>query len=171
MNNSTLFQAPETIQHASAIISPCGRYRYSLTRGNCDQKPVLFVMLNPSTADALEDDPTIRRCVGFAKSWSYDSIQVVNLFAWRATDPNNLPWKSVEAVGPENDDHINQHAKSAGLIVCAWGNHVSTSSRASHVIRLLKSSGVPVKCLGRNKSGTPKHPLYLASNTQLEDFI
>src|SRR5437870_4841901 len=106
----------------SAVISPCGKFRYRLTRQWGEGAALPFVMLNPSTADAEQDDPTIRKCVGFAKRMGYDGIEVVNLYAYRATKPADLK-KAGYPRGPENDRHIEaalveSHANS---VICAWG--------------------------------------------------
>ncbi|MHB8817167.1 MAG: DUF1643 domain-containing protein [Steroidobacteraceae bacterium] len=150
-----------------AIISACGLYRYTLSR---DWEPdffapeyhggrALFVMLNPSTADATEDDNTIRRCIAFAKSWGRDALDVVNLYAYRATLPDTL-WLVDDPVGPENDDHIERLAEDSKLIVCAWGRPGPQKDRAIHVRGLLENRG-PVHYLTLNKDGSPGHPLYL----------
>lgn len=152
---------------SGAIISDCGLYRYTLTR---DLDPdfddpayhggsVLWVMLNPSTADATENDPTIRRCIGFSKAWGRDFLHVVNLYAYRATLPNTL-WLVDDPVGPENDHHIERLAEDCNLIVCAWGTPGPDKDRAKHVRGLLENRG-PVHYLRLNKDGSPGHPLYL----------
>lgn len=148
-----------------AIISDCGNYRYVLTR-EIEQpirwnRPCLFVMLNPSTADAELDDPTIRRCVGFAKREGCTSLTVVNLFALRSTDPSNL-LSHPDPVGPDNDAHIQEQVlkHANGLIVGAWGAHKSTwklHQRAEYVVSMLGDA----YCLGKTTSGSPKHPLYI----------
>ena len=150
-----------------AYISECGKYRYTLTREWDDFKPaMLFVMLNPSTADATEDDPTIRRCVGFAKREGCGMIEVVNLFAWRATDPKELKTTD-EPIGARNDRVIQEAAEDADVIVCAWGTHGVLHKRNEEVISLLKATGKPVMCLGKTKDGHPKHPLYLSGQSPL----
>ena len=152
---------------SSAVISACGLYRYSLTR-EIDQSfdnpayhggGVLFVMLNPSTADATENDPTIRRCIGFSHAWGRDFLHVVNLYAYRATLPNTL-WLVDDPIGPENDKHIEQLAEDCNLTVCAWGSPGPDAQRAKHVRGLLENRG-PVYYLRLNKDGSPGHPLYL----------
>lgn len=150
-----------------AFISDCGLYRYSLTR---DLSPdfdapeyhggsVLWVMLNPSTADATADDPTIRRCKAYGTAWGRDRLDVVNLYAYRATMPNTL-WLVDDPVGPANDEHIEELAEAATLIVCAWGQPGPDKGRALHVRGLLENRG-PVHYLRLNKDGSPGHPLYL----------
>lgn len=147
----------------SAVISACGKYRYKLTRwwsADADGDHAVFIMLNPSTADATNDDPTIRRCIGFAQAWGCTSTTVVNLFAFRSTDPNALS-AAIDPVGPMNDGYILDAVKDSKFVVCAWGAHKSAVSRASHVLNLLRANSVDPKCLRMTKSGFPSHPLYL----------
>ena len=147
-----------------AVISPCRRFRYTLTREWDDDKPsVTFIMLNPSTADADQDDPTIRRCIGFAKSWGYGSLTVVNLFAWRATDPRQLV--TMDRIGPDNDDWIRRMCATHGtqLVVCAWGIHGALFDRGESVRGVLCFRDV--HHLGLTKGGHPRHPLYLKGDT------
>lgn len=161
---------------SGAILSPCGKYRYHLMREwNATLPRTLFVMLNPSTADASLDDPTIRRCMGFARSWGSGGIEVVNLFALRATDPEAL-WDHLSC----REDGINHDyvrgavdrvlAMRGGVIVAAWGAHATAEH--SIVQNFLRSVpvGTRVMCLGKTRKGAPKHPLYLAANTALETF-
>lgn len=151
-----------------AQISDCGRYRYRLFRcwdPGSVRMPLLWLMLNPSTADASIDDPTIKRCIGFSQGWGYGSLLVGNLYAFRSTDPDALLSLDYEtAVGPENDYHLDLMAQRAEKIVCAWGNP-----------GIKRRKGPPL-CpggwwhLGLTKSRQPKHPLYLRSDTQLAEF-
>jgi len=153
-----------------AHISDCGSYRYNLYRCWDRSKPFMaFVMLNPSTADASEDDPTIRRCMSFAKRENCGGIEVVNLFAYRATDPKQM--KSViDPVGPENDAYLHEVAMDDNkYIVCAWGAHGSHRGRDKEVLKLL-DIGSTIRHLGLTKAGQPKHPLYLKSDTPLQEF-
>lgn len=149
-----------------AIISDCGKYRYVLTRDiPCLlrwNRPCLFIMLNPSTADATMDDPTIRRCMGFAKSEGAAELTVVNLFALRATDPKEL-WKHPAPVGPDNDRHIKEQlaAHRIGVVIAAWGAHKKAAARAKAVIQMAVDAGVEMQCLGVSADGSPRHPLYL----------
>jgi hypothetical protein len=127
---------------------------------------VLFVMLNPSTADAAIDDPTIRKCKGFAKLWGFAYVAVANLYAFRATDPRDL-WKArAPIVGAENDSYIMSSALDALLVVCAWGAHAKDSSRVAAVRKILRDSGAPTVALGFSKSGHPRHPLMLSYDTE-----
>lgn len=155
----------------SAVISECGKYRYVLRRslGSIFRwyKPFLFVMLNPSTADASEDDPTIRRCIDFAKREGYTHLNVVNLFALRSTDPKELRYHD-DPVGPENDRYIEEEIRqhSYGAVCAAWGAHAFAKERAEWFL----SNYAPVFCLGQTQDGMPKHPLYLRKDTPLVEL-
>lgn len=152
-----------------AIIDPTGMYRYSLSRIWDHNLPkIAFVMLNPSTADHQEDDPTIRRCIGFAKDWGYGSMEVVNLFAYRATNPNELKICD-DPIGPDNDMHIQRVALQADRIVLAWGTKGELLGRDSEVKKMLPSFA-RVYCLDRSKDGHPKHPLYIPANCEPKIF-
>jgi len=139
-----------------ALLSEDRIYRYSLSRTWNTSKPyILFVGLNPSTADENKDDPTIRRCINYAKCWSYGGLWMANLFAYRATLPADLK-KVNEPVGLDNDMHITNLSKQADMTVIAWGNDGSYLGRDKQVLKLIKSP----MCLNINKSGQPSHPLY-----------
>lgn len=151
---------------SGAILSDCGKYRYQLWRTWDESKPkVLFIMLNPSTADASADDPTIRRCIGFAKAWGYGGIMVGNLFALRATDPQELKKIVFNEEhyfhADQNAQHLDKMAYQCKIIVYAYGNPP------------IDKYNEPVSCfysrhhLGLTKAGNPKHPLYLPKNTTL----
>jgi len=120
-------------------------------------------MCNPSTADADLDDPTIRRCIGYAKAWGYDALLVTNLMAWRATDPGDLPG-GAEAVGPGNMDALLTGVQSAGLVVCAWGAHPKAVARGVPFADLMRGRGYKLHALKLTKEGHPAHPLYLRSD-------
>lgn len=155
----------------SAIISSCGQYRYMLSREGdltAQRGPVVFIMLNPSTADATLDDPTIRRCRGFAQTWGCNGIKVLNLYALRSTDPNGL-WAHEDPVGPENDNWLTRIALSAEEVVCAWGGNAQPS-RVREVAAMLASAGIRLKCLGTTKAGAPRHPLYVRGDQSLLDW-
>jgi hypothetical protein len=146
----------------SAEISDCGRYRWWLRRKlNSDNNQVVcFVMLNPSTADAAVDDPTIRRCMEFARDWRYSILDVRNLFAYRATKPAEL--KRVDnPVGGSRGDIELRVALTADLVIAGWGKN-APKRRVWDVEKLFK--GKPVYCLGLNEDGSPQHPLYIPSN-------
>ncbi len=123
-------------------------------------------MLNPSTADAESNDPTISRCVDFASKWGMSELLVVNLFALRATDPSELR-TAKDPVGPENDQVIEDVLKTVDVIVAAWGNHGTLNNRADGVRELISKSGRPVHQLGANRTGEPRHPLYVPSDAVL----
>lgn len=146
-----------------ATLSPCGQYRYTLIRQWGDGPRCCFIMLNPSTADAQEDDPTIRRCLGFARHWRFGSLIVVNLFAYRATDRNALA-RVPDPVGPDNDRHIQRAAVGSGRVVCAWGTWGSLFDRQRIVAEALAWG--PLHCLRTTGGGFPQHPLYCLSDTR-----
>ncbi len=146
-----------------AIISECGKYRYQLSRIWDESKPkVMFIMLNPSTADALKDDPTIRRCIAFADSWGYGGIMVGNLFAYRATNPKDL-LNVQDPAGAENQKHLDEMFESCDMIVCAWGNSgiVKTISKKNPEYKPFGPTKDRLHYLELSNDGTPKHPLYL----------
>lgn len=162
--------APDLFLERDAAISGCGKYRYMLRRTWDHGKPrVLFVMLNPSTADAQIDDATIRSCIRLSKCLGYGSFEVVNLFALRATDPAELA-KAQDPVGPDNDFRIEAAILRCDLAICAWGAHPMAGNRSNHVRGLLRSHRPAVFCLGKTKAGAPKHPLYIKSGTPLETY-
>jgi len=148
------------LTHA-ANFSPCERYRYSLDHvWRLEADHCVFIMLNPSTATATEDDPTIRRCIGFARDWGFGSLRVVNLFAFRATDLADLK-KATAPVGLENDAVLKASVRSAVLAVAAWGAHGAWEGRADYVVNeLLAPWRGKLECLGTTKEGQPRHPLY-----------
>lgn len=154
-----------------ASISTCQQYRYRLTRYWGPGHMLPFVMLNPSTADASVDDPTIRRCMGFARREGAGGVIVVNLFAFRSTSPRNLLLTD-DPVGPDNDTalvHIAQESIATNLpIICAWGT--LGFARAIAVKSLLMQFGPRLVCLGKTKDGHPRHPLYVRGDQPLEPF-
>lgn len=154
---------------STAVISLCEKYRYELERHIYSDyliELVVFVMLNPSTADAEIDDPTIRRCIGFAERYSPEHMRVVNLYAGRATKPKDL-WLMEDPVGPDNDRHVVAALEDADLVICAWG----ANARRDQVDHFLKLAGdKPLYCLGTTNSGMPRHPLMLRNDTELETF-
>lgn len=154
----------------TARLSWDGVYRYELTRrwSFWSFRPyVTFVMLNPSTADAALDDPTIRRCIGFAKRWRMGGLAVVNLYAYRATSPKELV-TAEHPVGPDNDNAIHDACVGARAVVAAWG---ATSGGAYHhkrIEQVLALYSGPWLCLGKTKDGHPRHPLYVPALTRPE---
>ena len=146
----------------TALIDPSKCYRYELGRAWATGPRVAWLMLNPSTADALDDDATIRKCIGFSQRWGFGSLTVVNLFAWRSTDPKGLA-TARDPIGPENDLHIMTAAASAAALVVAWGGEPIARRRARDVLGML--SRRPVTHLGLTAGGQPRHPLMLAYAT------
>lgn len=151
----------------SAIISPCGAYRYTLTRWWGEEAPgLLWVLLNPSTADGEQDDPTVRKLRAYARAWGAPGFVVVNVFAFRATNPWEVAEAAVDPVGPENDAHIAAEAARAQAIVIGWGVSLADTPiapRFGDVLRLLEPFRAKVGALKLTKSGAPTHPLYLAA--------
>lgn len=144
----------------TAEVSDCGTYRWTLTREwNAKLPRVGFVMLNPSTADAEHDDPTLRRCVGFARQWGYGSLVVRNLYALRATDPTQL-WQHDAPIGWRTPAVLTACAQDA-LTICAWGAHGQRHNRGANVAAVLRRNHVALFHLGITKTGQPRHPLYL----------
>lgn len=155
----------------SATISSCGAYRYLLRRhleeGVSKDRPILFIMLNPSIANATEDDPTIRRCIGFAKSARCNLLTVVNLYALRATDPRALK-SHVDPIGPDNNLAIAKAVEAhwGATIVAAWGNSAFARDRATLVSHVCG----PFLCLGITKDGAPRHPLFTRADAPLMPY-
>lgn len=158
---------------STAVLSTNGLYRYRLTRRWGTSKLIAaFIMLNPSTADAQVDDPTIRRCMGFARSWGYDGIHVVNLFALRSPNPEDLRDNleaGIDPVGPDNDRHVSEVCGRTAKCIAAWGAHPFARDRARAVMAL-KGVGSVVECLGTTKDGSPRHPLYVRADQPLTRF-
>lgn len=142
------------------MFSDCDTYRYRLWRQWGRGDTVAFIMLNPSTADHTADDPTVRRCIHYAKSWGYGRLEVINLFACRATEPKILR-AAADPIGPKNDSIIIDVATAAHFIIAAWGNHGVYQHRDIEVLNLLRRYAVEVHCLQISKRGCPQHPLYL----------
>ena len=150
---------------ATATFDASRSYRFSLTRTWDPGGPrVNFLMLNPSTADALVLDPTVRRCVGFARTWGFGSLEVTNLFAYRATDPRVLIARD-EPVGDGNDRSILEAARAADSVVVAWGARGSHRRRGDEVADLLDGLGVRPLALRETRGGHPAHPLYISGDT------
>ncbi|MFQ5437277.1 MAG: DUF1643 domain-containing protein [Paracoccaceae bacterium] len=143
-----------------AIYSKCERYRYSLTRVWDDKGlRALFVMLNPSTATEVQNDPTVERCERRARALGFGAFRVCNIFAWRATDPREMRAQA-DPVGSGNDRAIVEGCNWAHRIICAWGTHGAHLGRGPAVERLLRASATELFHLGLTKAGHPRHPLY-----------
>jgi hypothetical protein len=156
-----------------AVLSEDGKYRYRLSRHWGNGPEVTFIMLNPSTADAFIDDPTIRKCMGFSRRWNMSGLYVGNLFAVRATKPEDMRASS-DPVGPDNRDHLESMCKHAfrngGLVVCAWGAHGSYRQQDKTFLGWMDVIGVQAKCLRLTKDGAPGHPLYVPYEAALSDY-
>lgn len=149
---------------SGAQFSRCRTFRYALWRRwdwQGYQNQLMFIGLNPSTADETQDDPTVRRCIRFAKDWGYSGLIMMNAYGFRATDPKVMAVAS-DPVGPGNDRAFRTQRSQVGKIVAAWGNHCS-EERAQRICKVINR---PIHCLATNKSGQPKHPLYIAAKTR-----
>lgn len=158
----------------SAVISACGSYRYRLSRQfGFSYRAATFIGVNPSTADAEVDDATVRKCIGFAKRWGFDGIEIINLFAFRSTDVRALA-TAADPVGPRNDYHTKEALLNADFIVPCWGSVTKLPDALVGRIGIVRdwivSVDAPVKCLGFTKHGDPKHPLMLGYDTPLVDW-
>ena len=170
---SPLFSVDEPAWFSRSMV-----YRYWLRRvvdeGHAGERPCVWIMLNPSTATSTDNDPTTRRCMGFAERWGYTDHVAVNLFAFRSPEPDDLRSTMKDPIGRDNDAYIRRACKFAnaravrskrrGIIVCAWGNGGFYMSRATEVLQLIH--GYPVHCLGLNQTGEPRFPLYLPNATK-----
>ena len=157
---------------SDALISECGQYRYWLRRQWTDitkPKTVVFIGVNPSTADATEDDPTIRRCIKFSQRWGGDALLMLNLFAFRATDPNDMKAQGPAAVGPENNRFLTEFTGTSFLTVAAWGVNGEFRQRDQRVVQMLDDGNL--FCLGFTKDGHPRHPLYVRADTLLQPLV
>ena len=161
----------------SAAISECKRYRYTLHRIWNRSKPVACVIaLNPSTANSENDDNTVRRLVSFCKAFGYGGFVIINLFAYRATDPKEIKRLPADiAIGPENDIYLRRITLGAKLVIAAWGSHGDLHGRGKQVMRLLREQSKTVHCFNtktghKTKNGQPKHPLYLPGDANLVEI-
>jgi hypothetical protein len=165
-----------------ALISADGLHRYMLWRvvnGYADlqwQRRVLWLMLNPSTADGMADDRTIGRCAEFTEAWGYTGFNVGNIYAYRATDPDHLADVAIngtDVIGPNNYKFLRHMADSSVLVVCGWGGNVPGCAefhRKAVKTALAAIGRKPLLCLGTTQSGAPKHPLYIAGSTPLRPW-
>lgn len=156
---------------SSAIFSPCRRYRYDLIRTwygmFTKESHAVFIGLNPSTADETQDDPTVRRCIRYAKAWGHSGMHMLNIFAYRATDPKDMLMQD-DPTGPSNDDVIRMICglPSTSVVIAAWGIHGSHMDRGRQVASMLQN----LRCLRMTKDGHPAHPLYLPKNLRSISF-
>ena len=149
-----------------AVISTDQKYRYSLHRIWDTNLPMIaFVGLNPSTADDKIDDPTIKRCIEFTKSWNYGGFYMLNLFGYRATNPKELT-KTKDPIGTENETHILEILSNVEKVICAWGNQGRLLNQNTKILSLIDNP----YCLKVNKSGEPSHPLYLSKDLKPVEY-
>jgi hypothetical protein len=149
----------------SAIFSHDRKYRYQLSRIWDSDKPLaVFVMLNPSTADDVEDAPTIRRCIRFAHDWGYGGMRVMNLFPLVSPDPKRLLVEKDASANEYNETVITNYIKDAGIVIAAWGCFKEARTRSIEILKML--NGNAIYCLGITKYGFPKHPLYIRADTK-----
>lgn len=155
------------MKEAGANISHCTKYRHHLTRrvNSLNDRVLTFIMLNPSKADAEVNDPTIRRCIGFCERLGYGILLVVNLFDYRATNPDEL--KTVpNPCSEKNMDFIREAAVLSDKVICAWGGDGSYLNQDERVLRMLANEKIALYALDVTKKGNPKHPLYLRGNLE-----
>lgn len=151
-----------------ASFSRCGNYRYRLIREWDTTKPqATLVGLNPSTADATVNDPTIRRCIGLCESWGFGGFQIVNLFAFRSPEPSVLK-NADNPVGPRNTHYLRDAINESADLILMWGNHGNFMGRDERFVKALR--GRSCLCAGHTSTGAPKHFLYLKGGTPLQDF-
>lgn len=165
--NSAINPTTHKHEECGAIFSPCRVYRYDLWRRwhtGCGE--VAFIGLNPSTADETQNDPTIRRCIGFAKAWGFSGLHMLNLFAFRATNPKVMK-AAAEPIGPENDEHIKGITKECLAVIAAWGTHGVYCGRGDQIRKLLPE----LHYLRLTKGGFPEHPLYLPKDLRFKKWI
>lgn len=152
-----------------ATFSRCGQFRYRLSRRWTEGAPLLYIMLNPSMAEAEQDDPAIKRCIRFAQAHDFPAVEVVNLFAYRATDLEEL-WRAGYPVGTENDEHIAAALREAGALCVAWGAQAHRQARIDAVLALIKATPLEPQCLDLTLSGQPHHPLTARRESRLHAY-
>ncbi len=153
-----------------AEFSQCDLYRYVLTRIWDPSRPALvLILLNPSTATHEINDATITRCMVRAGRMGYGGLVILNAFAWRATDPEDMK-AAAEPIGQYNDEVIVEYAANAPLVICGWGTHGGHLGRDAQVLTLLRSHGIVPWCLGLNADSSPRHPLYLPYETAVVEI-
>ncbi len=164
-----LFGAIE-VPGKSAIISPCGKFRYTLSRSWSGGAGIVnWCMCNPSDADAELDDPTVRKITAFTRQWGYCGHVVTNGHAYRSPNPKTLPLQP-DAVGPDNDEHILREARRASIVVVAWGVNGALNGRNRKVLEILSEANRPIFCLRKTKDGHPEHPLYIPYSQRLQPY-
>lgn len=151
-------------QQRGAVLSPCRTWRYLLWRRFASGPAVVFIGLNPSTADETEDDPTVRRCIGFARRWGFGEMRLLNLCAGRSTCPQGL-WRLPDPIGPDQERYWELGLMGARKVVCCWGTQGHFWVQQSWLARLRRRC--VLWCLGRNRQGMPRHPLYVPADAAL----
>lgn len=152
-------------EYNGAKFSDDRKYRYALWRIWDKRPPIAFIGLNPSTADEINNDPTVRRCINFVKRENAGGLIMLNIFAIRSTSPKILKDMGIEPIGDLNDYHLNHYCAMAERVVIAWGNHGKIGNRGHRVIDMLKTYNL--WCFGYTNEGQPKHPLYIHANAEL----
>jgi len=151
---------------SGAVFSACRRWRYLLWRRWDAARPAAnFLMLNPSTADEVKLDPSCTRARRYAERWGFGAVVITNIFAWRATDPEEMK-AARDPIGRGNDRAILRAARESALVVCAWGNHGAHLGRSEEIKNLLRKAGIAPRVLRLNGSGEPAHPLYLPAKLE-----
>lgn len=152
-------------RHSAAWFSPCMQYRYGLYREipGGESRTMAVIACNPSTADHEQGDPTVTRCINRAKEMGFGGFEMLNIFAWRATDPKDMR-RAIEPIGLENDEFIRHTVNQCDMVICAWGTHGKYKDRGDAVLKLLKD--VDLYALKITKSGHPQHPLYISNKTK-----
>lgn len=159
----------DMFKKSGAIFSDDRQYRYLLWRYWNDAPKAVFIMLNPSTAGEIENDPTVERCERRARAMGFGGLRVANIFALRSTDPQAL-YAHADPIGPGNDASIRIAVEGCGIVICAWGGHGNLNERGKHVLNLIRETGAIPHCLHINKDGTPKHPLYVGYDVQPKEW-
>ena len=161
------FTITNKLKKGNAIFSPCRKYRYALWRIWDEKKPIaMFIGLNPSKANEKENDPTINRCISFAKSWNFGGLYMTNLFAYCTSSPSII--KSIhDPIGKDNDMWLKIIQKKTSIIMVAWGNQGRYLNRSKKIIKLFSK----LKCIKKNRTGEPSHPLYLKSNLKPKNYL
>ena len=165
----TLYKNKVAKSIGTAIFSLDHKYRYVLTRKWSNNGICLFIMLNPSTADAYKFDPTVSRAYKIAKRLKLGELVVLNIFAIKGSDPSVIK-EYDDPIGKYNDYYINYYCKKSKMIIVAWGNHGSYNNRSNDVKNILKRNKKGVYCIDINNSGEPKHPLYTKNNSKLKKY-
>ena len=154
---------------SEAVYSRCERYRYLLTRRWGSGRALLYIMLNPSTATEIANDPTIERCERRARALGFEALLIGNLFAWRETSPALLR-KADDPVGPDNAAALDRAVREADEVLAAWGVHGAHLDEGARMERWLRERGVRLRTLGLTRAGHPRHPLYVSYATPLLDW-